>query len=80
MVNDIQTLPLISGQIEFLLPKDAQCSETVLKTILLFFGIFSFNKICILSFWELRDFSTKISDLIVNTYALEDLRIYTKKC
>ena len=61
MVNDIQTLPLISGQIEFLLPKDAQCSETVLKTIFLFFGIFSFNKICILSFSDVA------RDLIINT-------------
>ena len=43
-----------SGQIEVLVPKDAQCSETHTETILRFFKIFSFNEILIIHFWDFR--------------------------
>ena len=48
--------PLKSGQFEFLVPKDAQCSETYTKTIYQFFRKFSFDRIFILSFWDLGIF------------------------
>ena len=49
--------PLLkTGQIEFLLPNDAQYSETYAKTVLHFFLIRSFKKISSLNFWILEIF------------------------
>ena len=45
-------VPLKSGQIEFLVSKDAQCSEMYARRIFGFFLIFSF-KIFISSFWDI---------------------------
>ena len=60
----MQTPPfyLKSGQIEFLVSKEAQCSEMCAKTILPFFRKISFNKIHILSFRDFRNFLTKNFD------------------
>ena len=52
---------IAGSQIKFLVPKDVHCSKTYAKPIFIFFCIFSFNKIFILSFWH-GDFSTKNSD------------------
>ena len=58
LVDDMQTPPSSKvAKIVFFVPKDAQCSETYAETILLFFfPILSFNKIVILSFWNLERF------------------------
>ena len=40
----MQKWPKESGQIVYLVPKDAQCSEIYTKTIFQFFSIFLFNK------------------------------------
>ena len=48
-----------SGQIQFLVPKYAQCSETYAKQFSDFFYFLLFIKILIFSFWDLIDFLTK---------------------
>ena len=44
--------PLRSGQIKFLVTKNAQCSETYAKTIFRFLTCFRLTEIFISSFWD----------------------------
>ena len=50
------------SQIQFLVPKDAQCSETFAKRIFRFF----LNKIFIYNFWDLRDFFEPDSETLTS--------------
>ena len=52
---------LKSGEIEFLVPKDVQCSETYGKTIFLFKKKFV-QQIFLLRFWDLKKKLTEDSE------------------
>ena len=61
----------------FLVPKDAQYSETYAETSFQFLKIFSFKKMFISSFWDLKDYSTK-KIVLLWLHSYSDMRMFQK--